>query len=114
MHVFRFSLRPGTAAAQLKDGVSSAEKARRSAWLIELGARCSHEFAAGLIGKIMPVLIEGPVLSEVEGKKTGASMRTGLTDNYIRVTFSGKVSVGEIVQVRIESVEGAVASGVLE
>jgi threonylcarbamoyladenosine tRNA methylthiotransferase MtaB len=114
MHVFRFSARPGTEAAKLKNNVPATEKARRSARLIELGARCSHEFAAGLIGKTMPVLIEGPVLSEVEGKKIGASMRTGLTDNYIRVMFSGKVSVGEIVQVRIESVEGAVASGVLE
>ena len=96
-HVFRFSSRPGTAAALFKNTVMECEKARRSRLLMEQAAKHQHEFACGLIGKNMPVLVE--------------SKCSGLTDNYVRVILDGAAGAGEIVDVRIENVTRGTASG---
>jgi len=104
MHVFRYSPRPRTIAAELPDDVPHAEKERRSARLIELAEKCSQEFASAFIGATVPVL--------AEGKEINGNLRSGLTDNYLRVAFEGGSDlVGKIVNVRIESVSKGAAFG---
>ena len=106
MHVFRYSPRPHTAAAGLPDDVPHAEKERRSARLIELSWRRSQEFASAFLGATVPVL--------VEGKGINGNLRSGLTDNYLKVAFEGAPDlVGKIVDVQIQSVSQGTAFGVL-
>ncbi|HUV04579.1 MAG TPA: MiaB/RimO family radical SAM methylthiotransferase, partial [Armatimonadota bacterium] len=106
MHVFKYSVRPQTAAAMLPDDVSHAQKERRSARLIELSRRCCQEFASAFLGAAVSVL--------VEGKRANGNVRSGLTDNYLKVAFEGGCDlVGKIVNVRIEWASQGVAFGVL-
>ncbi|MDH7481364.1 MAG: tRNA (N(6)-L-threonylcarbamoyladenosine(37)-C(2))-methylthiotransferase MtaB [Armatimonadota bacterium] len=97
-HIFRFSPRQGTAAYLMPDDVSPVEKKRRSELLIELAKAHSEKFAKRFIGKTMAVLVEGNKESK---------LRSGFTDNYIRVVFKNdpKCEAGEIVQVRIADVK---------
>ena len=105
-HVFRYSPRPYTAAARLADDVSAGEKDRRRNRLTDLAANCSHEFAGTLVGQIVRVL--------TESKEIGGKLRSGLSDNYVRVAFeAGLDQVGRIAEVRVESVSMGIAWGML-
>jgi threonylcarbamoyladenosine tRNA methylthiotransferase MtaB len=104
LHVFKFSPRRGTVAAELKDDVLPADKSRRSAKLIELGVSGSRAFAEKLVGATVPVL--------VEAKKTADGRRSGLTDTYIRVFFeAGASEIGRIIGVQIEAATDSFAHG---
>ena len=103
-HVFPYSARPRTEAATLKDDVSPTEKNRRKARIVKLAAECSQEFAEGLVGRTVQVL--------VEGKQRRANLSSGLTDNYVRVVFEGG-RPGEMADVRVESADGGIAYGVM-
>jgi threonylcarbamoyladenosine tRNA methylthiotransferase MtaB len=106
-HIFRFSPRRGTVAAEMRGHVSASEKESRSARLIALAAKHSHEFASRLIGSTVRVV--------VESKEIAVKVRSGLTDNYVRVTMeAGEDLIGEVVPVRVHSVSESAARGVVE
>ncbi|MGQ9790680.1 MAG: tRNA (N(6)-L-threonylcarbamoyladenosine(37)-C(2))-methylthiotransferase MtaB [Armatimonadota bacterium] len=93
-HIFRFSPRPGTPAAQMGGQVSDAEKERRSHELAELCRRYRERFVAERLGRTMRVL--------VEGKQSKGGLMKGLTDNYIPVEFAGGTYLaGQLVWVRL-------------
>jgi len=105
-HVFRYSPRPRTAASRLPDDVPAAEKGRRSRALIQLAEKHADEFARCIIGEAVPVL--------VEGKHTEDKLRSGFTDNYIRVEFEADDHlVGDIVDVEVHSVSRGRARGTI-
>jgi len=79
LHVFKYSQREQTVAANMPDQVSPGAKRARSQAMLEMGKQSAHEFARGFRGKILSVLWEHPVETS-----TGSLWR-GLTDNYIRV-----------------------------
>jgi threonylcarbamoyladenosine tRNA methylthiotransferase MtaB len=78
LHVFPFSVRPGTTAAHLTDQIASSVKSVRVNELIRLGDEKSRAHQKQLIGKIRPVLWEGR-----KNRKW-----IGLTDTYVRVCLS--------------------------
>lgn len=80
LHVFPFSPRPGTAAAQMP-GLSVTEIKHRARMLRDLGRRKKHEFQQGQLGKVREVLVEGPAPQK--------GWLKGLSDNYLRVVFPG-------------------------
>ncbi len=76
LHIFRFSPRPGTAAAAMKDAVPPDEIRRRAA-LAHHSAECAADaFARGFLGREMDVLWEAD---------TRCGLRHGLTGNFLRV-----------------------------
>jgi len=77
MHVFSYSLRPGTLAAKMPGKINEKDKKRRSLAMLELAARNADEFAAGFTGKDADVLWENEV-------RKGSGVYLGLTGNYIR------------------------------
>ena len=92
LHVFRYSVRPDTRAAKFPDQVPPDVKERRSAELIALGEQLSAEFAEEFIGRTVRVL--------VERRRGRTAILSGLTDNYVEVTFSGPESLrGQMVSV---------------
>jgi threonylcarbamoyladenosine tRNA methylthiotransferase MtaB len=92
-HVFPFSPRRGTPAAERNDPVPSAEIRRRVAVCDEEGRRLAEDFAASRIGTEATVLAETRRLS---GKLTG------FTGRYLRAYFEGGDDcMGEMVTVRI-------------
>ncbi|MHB1000972.1 MAG: tRNA (N(6)-L-threonylcarbamoyladenosine(37)-C(2))-methylthiotransferase MtaB [Armatimonadota bacterium] len=96
-HIFRYSPRSGTVAAELSDAVPETEKERRSAQLIKLTTESAAKFAENLKGTRVSVLIEG--------KKVGKNLRSGLTDTYVRVHLeAGSEMVGCIVDAVVKDV----------
>jgi threonylcarbamoyladenosine tRNA methylthiotransferase MtaB len=66
MHIFKYSKRQGTRAAEMKDQIPEKVKTARSAKLIELGNRMSEEFRAYYLGREEEILFEEQI--ELDGK----------------------------------------------
>ncbi len=105
LHVFSYSPRPGTAAAQFPDQVPSPVKKTRARQIIALGKELSLQFHQKYVGQSLNVLWETAVGADENGLRW-----TGYTDNYIRVTAHGPADLFNTVT-RVE-IEGAKEDGV--
>lgn len=94
MHVFPYSARKGTRAAQMPDQVPKALREERARALIALGRRTARAYGEGLLGTVQPVLFET--------EENGAAH--GYTPQYMEVSSVG-APVGEIVNVRLEGLD---------
>lgn len=82
MHIFQYSKRQGTRAAEMKNQVPENLKKMRSAELIELGDRMSKEFRQYYLGREEEVLFEEA--AEIEGKR----YYIGYTKEYVKVAMA--------------------------
>jgi len=99
LHVFKFSVRPGTSAAHLTDSVDSATKHERSQTLIKIAENSFRKYRESNIGKHELVLWEE---SSERSKGDQFTTYTGLTSNYIKVkTASCKEMTGVIEKVEL-------------
>jgi tRNA A37 methylthiotransferase MiaB len=80
LHVFPYSPRPGTPAADLPPSPNNVVQARARI-MRELGQAQKKKFLEAQLGQIRAVVVEGP--DQPEG------WLKGLSDHYLRVTFSG-------------------------
>jgi threonylcarbamoyladenosine tRNA methylthiotransferase MtaB len=79
LHVFRYSPRPGTLAADMPDQVAPEVSRERSERLIAVGREHSRRFHERFVGRRVQVLFES-------AEPARAARRwSGLTDTYIRV-----------------------------
>ncbi len=106
LHVFKYSLRPGTAAAGMPGQVSPGVKDFRSKELRKLAGKLAAAYAEDFLGKVLVVLAERPAR-----EKPGCW--EGLSDNYLRVVFPAPPAEQSIrvVPVRIFSRDGATLFG---
>jgi threonylcarbamoyladenosine tRNA methylthiotransferase MtaB len=109
LHVFRYSTRPGTAAAAMDDVAPPEIKKDRSKRLIALGNEIRARFLAEHLYRPLEVLVEE------ERQIDGVSICSGQTDDYVRVWFEGRDLLGEIAEVegdrvRADGVEGRLLS----
>ena len=97
IHVFPYSVREGTKAADMPQIDMSIRKARAKR-LIEVSDGLAAEFAASMVGKDVEVLIE-----KIE-EKDGSTIAEGYTGNYVR-TFAEvgccQFSRGDIVKAKV-------------
>ncbi len=99
-HVFPYSRRPGTPAADLPRQVPEEIKHRRARILREMGAAMSRRYRGQFIGKSLPVLLEA--------RRNGLSGSIqGFSDTYIPVSvINGDMSMtNRIVPVVVESTD---------
>jgi threonylcarbamoyladenosine tRNA methylthiotransferase MtaB len=106
LHVFRYSARPGTAAAEMDGEISPEVKKERSKRLIDLGNEIRRRWLGEHLNRPLEVLVEDE--REVEG----AGVCSGQTDDYVRVWFEGRDLLGSLVQVegteiRADGIRGA-------
>jgi threonylcarbamoyladenosine tRNA methylthiotransferase MtaB len=93
LHVFRYSARPGTAAARLEAEAPSPATARqRSERLRELGGAKARAFHSSLVGTTLPVL--------PEPRGRGARW-WGLADVYVPVLLDAAPAVSGIVEATV-------------
>ncbi len=78
-HVFPFSARAGTAAANMPNQVSPQVKAQRARALRGVASASQEAFCRSFIGRTLDVLWES------KRERDGNSVWSGLTDNYLRV-----------------------------
>lgn len=108
LHIFPYSLRPGTAAAKFADQVSGPVKDARVARLRELDVQKKATFYQQHCGTEQRVLLEGG------DEQTG--LFKGFSENYIPVRCKGDArsvgnSVGTVVSVRLVEVRGEAVFG---
>jgi threonylcarbamoyladenosine tRNA methylthiotransferase MtaB len=106
LHVFRYSARPGTAAADMDGEVPPEVKRDRSKRLIDLGNEIRARFLAEHLDRPLEVLVED------ERDVDGVSVCSGQTDDYVRVWFEGRDLLGSMVRVqgneiRADGIRGA-------
>jgi len=95
--VFKYSPRPGTAAAKLSDDVPAEEKKRRNLELLEIQSRVNRQEYAGFVGQEVEALAEG--VSARDARRVSGRLRT----NHIVVFPGGAELTGKLLRVRILS-----------
>ena len=115
-HVFRYSSRPGTAAARLPDDVPPQIKKRRSEEARALDAELRRVYKSRFLGRTMEVLWEEPASTPVP--EHGELVWSGLTDNYLRAFARGDFREGQVTPVRreelaVNGIYGTLAQGEL-
>lgn len=105
IHVFSYSVRPGTKAADMPNKVDGKIIAERAKKLAELAAQTEEKFYKMQIGKIYDVLFENP---------PAPGICTGHTSNYIPVVVESPADLkGQICSVKITKVVNGTAHGIL-
>lgn len=97
MHVFTYSVRSGTAAAQRSDFVSPETAAIRYKRMSELAARMKTEYFAATVGRTRPVLIQ---------KRESESYANGLTPEYVPVRiYNCDAKKHDILTIKVTSAQ---------
>ena len=100
LHVFRYSPRRGTPAADYPNHVPPHVSAERSKAMIVLGKQLGVEFRKRMLGKTMDVLVE-------DSREGPEEHLAGFTENYMRVLMDVPDSaVNRILPVKLTALEG--------
>ena len=93
IHVFPYSARTGTVAANMPNQIPPQIKKSRAAEALEISRTKAQNFSERFIGKTVEIIAETSETGIVDG----------LTKNYIRVYIPDEnISLGEIVTVKVE------------
>lgn len=96
LHVFTYSARPGTPAAELGRQVEKSVKKERNRVLRELAAEKNLTFRRSLVGRAFDAV----TLERVDDRG-----RSALTDNYVSVVVEGqRIEAGELARLEISKV----------
>ena len=101
MHVFPYSRRPGTPAADMPGQVPREEKEERARRAIALGAGMERRWLEGQVGRVLPVLFE-----EEKG-----GLWQGHAPSYALVRAQGENLHNQLLSVKITGVEGSALTG---
>ena len=105
MHVFKYSPRKGTPAADMENQIDPQMKQMRSDKLIALNKQNFTNFAKKFEGQEFNVLFE---------QNIGENKYEGLTPNYIRVIVESEEDIqGKILKTKINDVKDEYVEGVL-
>ncbi|WP_209511392.1 tRNA (N(6)-L-threonylcarbamoyladenosine(37)-C(2))-methylthiotransferase MtaB [Sedimentibacter acidaminivorans] len=95
IHVFKYSIREGTKAADMKEQIDDKIKSSRSKQLIELGDITANKFMQKFVGRNLSVLVENQNDNFFEG----------YTTNYLKVLIKSDNNIkNKIVNVIIDKV----------
>ena len=102
MHIFPYSIRPGTKAAAMPQ-LTAAVKEDRAARAAQVAHRMHQAYLAGCVGKTYPVLFE----QEKDG------LYTGHAPNYMEVAVQGQALHNQVWEVTITACNGETLLGEL-
>jgi tRNA-2-methylthio-N6-dimethylallyladenosine synthase len=103
--MFRYSVRPGTAAAKLTDDVPEDDKIRRLSELIKLQQQIGHDCNQCEIGQIRSCLVEGA------SRRSNEYLRARTEGNKIVLFKADGIPVGTVVPIRINSADAFTLHG---
>lgn len=101
MHVFPYSLRPGTKAAAMSGQIEKREKAARAAKAAEIAGRMQRAYLTSCVGKTLEVIFE----TETDGESRGHA------ENYAEIAVPDAVPHGVVRKVKITGVRGEILVG---
>jgi len=102
LHVFTYSARPGTPAAEQAGQVPVAVARERNRVLRELASRKKAAFMRSLVGT---------VVEAITLQSGGAEFSEALTDNYLKMKISGHHEANRWIDVNVEGVDGEMLIG---
>ena len=102
MHIFPYSIRPGTPAAEMEQ-VSKAVKEDRAARAAAVAEELHRQYLQNCVGRVYDVLYEQP----------SDGLYQGHAPNYMLVAAKGEALHNRVVPTRIVGVEGGVLLGEL-
>ncbi len=106
LHVFTYSARPGTPAAEMPHQVTPEAKRERNRVLRELAAEKKTAFMGSLVGQTLSTI----TLSVVENGQTET-----LTENYQKLWLEGEHAANHIISVIVRSSsDGALRGGIVD
>ncbi|MCD6309386.1 MAG: MiaB/RimO family radical SAM methylthiotransferase [Candidatus Eremiobacteraeota bacterium] len=106
LHVFSYSPRPMTLAADLPGQLAPDVKKRRSKRLLELGRKKQKKFLDGLMGKYLEVIVE---------KRFPGGVVRGTGENYATVEFhDSEVVPGDMVRVLVTGRHDEICEGIIK
>ena len=91
LHVFTYSERPGTPAAESTEQVPVSVRRERTRVLRELGARKNLDFRRSMVGRTISVVTLD---------------RGALSDNYLKVTLAAPRAANQLAEIRIGGIAG--------
>jgi threonylcarbamoyladenosine tRNA methylthiotransferase MtaB len=97
LHVFTYSPRPGTPAADMARQVAPGVARQRNRLLREIAAGKKHQFMESFVGRELPAVT-------LSGR--GAAWTDALTDNYLKLRLEGHQEPNRWVKARIEAADG--------
>jgi threonylcarbamoyladenosine tRNA methylthiotransferase MtaB len=89
LHVFTYSARPGTPAAEMKSQVPVQVARERNRILRELAAEKKRAFMRSFVGKKIEAITLNVVRNDVR-KDSGGEFTEALTDNYLKLRLRGR------------------------
>jgi threonylcarbamoyladenosine tRNA methylthiotransferase MtaB len=101
LHVFSFSKRPGTRAAELADQVPAPVVKDRARELRALGEEKARQFRRSQAGRMLAVLT---LRSELNAERTPA-----VSGNYLCIDVQGRFAANEWLDVAVTDADGAIA-----
>lgn len=105
LHVFRYSPRRNTPAANYPNQVDPQASTERSRRMIDLGNKLSAIFRKRMVGKTMNVLVENR-------REDKGNLLTGFSGNYLRVAADVPDSaINQILPITLESLSGEILRG---
>jgi threonylcarbamoyladenosine tRNA methylthiotransferase MtaB len=129
LHVFTYSARPGTPAANMHDQVPVHVARERNRILRELGAEKKQAFMRSFIGKTLEAITLSSTYSSssraesvdllanqsgtVEGPAVSAEtiFTEALTDNYLKLRLTGRHQPNRWLRARVEDIHGETLAG---
>jgi threonylcarbamoyladenosine tRNA methylthiotransferase MtaB len=109
-HVFTYSPRQGTAAANMPDQVLHAVRKERNTRMRAMLAESAGTYRAAFLDQVLPVLWETATALEPQGWQM-----SGLTDNYLRVNARAPRSLwNQITPVRLTGINGDAMHGEIQ
>ena len=103
MHIFPYSIRPGTVAASMDGQLDKAVKNARARQAHEIAAQMHRAYLSGMLGKTLRVLFE----TEKDGVWRGHS------DNYCEVCAEGSDLHGKFADVLITEIKNEQLHGII-
>lgn len=105
LHVFKYSVRPGTKAAMMGPAIEERIKNQRSEILLDLAAAKNHEFCQSMLGQNTEVLVQ---------QKLNTGIYEGLTDNYLEIQFPAPEDLtGDLIRVTPQTIEEGIVKGIM-
>ncbi len=105
LHVFKYSVRPGTKAAMMGPAIEERVKNQRSEILLDLAAAKKHEFCQSMLGQNTEALVQ---------QQLDTGIYEGLTDNYLEIQFPAPEDLtGNLIRVKPQKIEGGVMKGIM-
>ncbi len=102
LHVFTYSARPGTPAAEQPGQVPAVVARERNHVLREIASGKKAAFMRSLVGT---------VVEAITLQSSGADFTEALTDNYLKMKISGRHEANRWTDVKVEGVSGEMLLG---